>query len=334
MEMASNLENTKLDPFVESPEPSPTSKRTGRALEVTPISPDACTNPTATCTAIRHIITETKEKGYRLVVADYTLVLELLECVEHAVGGDPAEAPDMSKVPEPPRVPPPPAAPAQYNLPPSLSDIAAIVKASEDRIIHEFRQRSSSSTTPAVAKIFKSAMIRPKLVKSKDNEVNISLVKVAKDHPIRMSSPGSVKAIVEDVLDKAGIEDLVGMKIQGARIRPNRTLVINVLSDENTSLILRHSDTWVNALAPGSSVLTKSYSVVTNFVPVEFDPKEEGARRKVVGENRAVMEREDKVVGMRWLNGKGQGHQAAKRHSLLIITVNSAKLADHLTVVT
>ncbi|KIJ24136.1 hypothetical protein M422DRAFT_103244, partial [Sphaerobolus stellatus SS14] len=34
------------------------------------------------------------------------------------------------------------------------------------------------------------------------------------------------------------------------------------------------------------------------------------------------------VVGLRWLNRRGQGQHSAKRHSSAVITVNSAKLAN------
>ncbi|KIJ27986.1 hypothetical protein M422DRAFT_270753 [Sphaerobolus stellatus SS14] len=118
------------------------------------------------------------------------------------------------------------------------------------------------------------------------------------------------------------------MKVQGVRLQLNGMLIVNALTDEDAGMILRHLEAWINMLAPGLLVSTRTYTVVANFVPVEFDLKEESVRRKVVAENRAVMEREEEVVGLRWLNGKGQGQHSAKRHSSAVITVNSAKLAD------
>ncbi|KIJ48220.1 hypothetical protein M422DRAFT_248011 [Sphaerobolus stellatus SS14] len=260
-----------------------------------------------------------------LVVADYNLILELRDCVESAVGYVSARAQDASTPTVPPHTPTTQTSHTHLH---TLSEIVAIVKASKERVICQVQQSSLAPNSSSVSKIIETTLSRPKAPKPKNNEVNISLMKVAKEHPIRISSPGNGKGIVEEALTKARVKDLERIKVQGVRLRLNGTLVVNALTDEDTNTILRHLDAWVNELAPGSVVSTRSYAVVANFVPVEFDPREEGARRRVVGKNRAVMEREEEVVGMRWLNGKGQGQQTSKRHSSLVITVNSARLAD------
>ncbi|KIJ41384.1 hypothetical protein M422DRAFT_255574 [Sphaerobolus stellatus SS14] len=265
VELPSTCEQVSVDPFVESPEPSPNSKRISRALDATPIPPDAGSNPAA---AIRLIITKSKDKGCRLIVPDFNLALELLERVQNALVDGPPGTLDTTTVTEPPRASP---AHSQPNHTLSLPDIAAIFKNN------------------------------PIASNSSYNKVNISLAKVVKDHPITSSSPGRVKTTVEDALTKVGIESLAGMKRMRMQARSSATRM--------------HG--W-----------KRLRWALANFVPVEFDPREEGARRKVVAENGAVMEREEETVGMRWLNGKGQGHQVAKKHSSLVITVNSTKLAD------
>ncbi|KIJ46649.1 hypothetical protein M422DRAFT_778362 [Sphaerobolus stellatus SS14] len=164
---------------------------------------------TAASAAIRFIITKYKDKGYRLIVPDFNLALELLERVQNALEDGPPGTLDTTTVTEPPRASP---AHSQPNHTLSLSGIAAIVKASEDRIIYQF-----------------------------------------KNNPIAS-----------------------------------------------------------NSCARSSATRMHGWKRL----------------RRALAENGAVMEREEETVGMRWLNRKGQGHQAAKEHSSLVIAVNSAKLAD------
>ncbi|KIJ28434.1 hypothetical protein M422DRAFT_189755 [Sphaerobolus stellatus SS14] len=119
------------------------------------------------------------------------------------------------------------------------------------------------------------------------------------------------------------------MKVQGVRMRTNGTLVVNAASDNVVNLIMHHSDTWTTTLAPGFSISMKTYSVVANFAPMEFEPEAENAKRILYTENRVVLETENDVVRIWWLNGKGQTQQT-KKHSTLIISVNNVKVADNL----
>ncbi|KIJ27987.1 hypothetical protein M422DRAFT_270754 [Sphaerobolus stellatus SS14] len=139
------------------------------------------------CNQVYHY--KTKEKDYRLVIADYSLVLELLMCVENVVGVEPTGAQDMLTPTTTPRAP---TSQTPQTLLPSLSDITAIIKASKECVIRQVQQSSFATSSPTVSKIIETALSRLKATKPKNNEVNVSLTKVTKDHPIRTSSPGNI----------------------------------------------------------------------------------------------------------------------------------------------
>ncbi|KIJ29439.1 hypothetical protein M422DRAFT_269197 [Sphaerobolus stellatus SS14] len=261
-------------------------------------------------------------KESRFGAPDSKLALELLSCIQKGLATQQGATDALPRM-ETRHIP---QAPCSTSF--DLASLEAAIKASENRIIAEIQSKSGSSLanhyhhdTPPTP--------RPLPIRPKDNEVVISLAKVAKQHPIRTDTPSVIKAMVEEAFAKSKVPALTGKKLQGVRMRPNGSLVISDLSDEDAIVILRHFDQWLDVLVPGTAILTHTYQVVANFVPVDFDPANSDASKRVFAENMAIFESENQITGLRWLHNHQQSKQP-KQHSSLVVAVNNAMVTDKL----
>ncbi|KAF8583286.1 hypothetical protein K439DRAFT_1348950 [Ramaria rubella] len=93
--------------------------------------------------------------------------------------------------------------------------------------------------------------------------------------------------------------------------------------------ILCSADEWVLHLAPRSTLSSRFYHVIANFVPIDFDPQSELVRVSLYGQNTGIIEQPSNIVAVKWLHNQRAGSQT-KRHSSLVITLNDPRVADEL----
>jgi len=281
---------------------------------------NALSIPTVAYTTLKTLLNKCVTSQYRLGKDNTKLALELLACMEGHIS-NPASTED--------------ALPVMDSLPQrassltksiTLSDLQETLKATENNIVArlkeaEARQRDPSATTTPTT-------VRQTMAgKARELEVVVSLAKVDKSHSLRKSPPGTIKALVEEALKKSDSLDLANAKVHGVRTLPNGNIVVQATEEKGAADILLHADKWTPLLAQGSAVSRKTYTVLANFVPTDFDPSTAIATTVLHSQNSTIIAHPNNITNIRWLHSQ-QTKMQTKKHSSLLISLNDPHMAD------
>ena len=140
-----------------------------------------------------------------------------------------------------------------------------------------------------------------------------------------------LKDEVDAALDACGVVGLAGTRVRGVRALPNGSLRIRADTAEQADLLFRCDGAWLAHLRSlrGAQVERKSFTLVAQAVPVEFDPAAPSAAESLWRENSGRIPSKDALRGLRWLHPIHPNMRtASKREGSLVFTVHEKALAN------
>jgi len=95
--------------------------------------------------------------------------------------------------------------------------------------------------------------------------------------------------MIDNFFTQSDIVELAGVNVHRVHTLPNGNIIVNTLTLKDAEQIPKFLDQWMVILAPGSALSTKSFHVVANFIPTEFNPMASSAHKLLWSDNAMIL---------------------------------------------
>ncbi|KDQ09210.1 hypothetical protein BOTBODRAFT_148301, partial [Botryobasidium botryosum FD-172 SS1] len=148
-------------------------------------------------------------------------------------------------------------------------------------------------------------------------ETVISLADVPTSHPIHEKSDFETRGLIQQAISTHA--DLAGLSVRNARARRNtKQISFTMQSNEATALVQKHTNEWLNELAPNAKHIPRKFPVVLNGTPTSIDLD------TIHAQNQRICNKGD-IESIKWLS---KGGIEGKQHASLLVTFTLAEAAD------
>ncbi|KAK0430971.1 hypothetical protein EV421DRAFT_1912331 [Armillaria borealis] len=165
--------------------------------------------------------------------------------------------------------------------------------------------------------------------KSPHHSVTLSLAKVRELNMLRELTPKNLAKRVQDVVRGCSMPGIEGLIFLGAQISSKTHIKVYMNSDAEANTLLETSEAWLPRLAPGASLVLKTWNMVVNSVPTSFRPDNWEDLDSIFERNPDILPAVVRKVC--WLDTVS-ANKPGKRASSLVFTLSDYEAAERITI--